>query len=210
MCTDLLSSNTGRILIVGAGGHGKVVADALSASRAKLNIYFVDDAPSTHGLTLLDFKVVGYLESVLTAKDLVHIAVGNNYIRERIYSKLKSTMFLKVTHPRASISQWAKLGGGCFIAANAIIGPDVMLGYGVVVNHGAIVDHDCVVGNFSHIAPGASLAGNVRIGARVLVGAGARILPGISVGDDVTVGAGAVVVNDIAPSLTVMGIPAKE
>jgi sugar O-acyltransferase (sialic acid O-acetyltransferase NeuD family) len=199
-----------RILIVGAGGHAKVVVDAIMASRIKANVCFVDDDPATYGSILLNFPVLGNLEGVLTAGDVVHVAIGNNLVRERMFLKTDMARFLRVIHPAACVSQWASLGSGSFVAATAVVGPDAGLGRGVIVNHGAIVDHDCEVGDFSHIAPGASLAGNVKLGVKVMVGAGARILPGIHIGDEAVVGAGAIVVSDVAAGVIVKGVPAKE
>lgn len=207
MHIDVLTGNR-RIVIVGAGGHGKVVADALIASDFLGNIFFSDDALSTHGQRLLGFHVLGAPLQILQPSDVVHIAVGNNSIREKLFAALKQYPAFSVHHPAAVISKWANYGVGTFIAAGAVIGPDAALGKGVIVNHCAVVDHDCNVGDFSHVAPGASLAGGVSLGVGVLVGAGAKVLPGIKIGSGAIIGAGAVVTKDVMVGATVIGVPA--
>lgn len=208
MHTDVLSSKF-RIVIVGAGGHGKVVADALVTSGTSNDIFFSDDALSTHGHRLLGFQVLGAPFKILQHTDLLHIAVGKNSVREKLFAALTQYSPLSVCHPSAVISKWSTYGPGTFIAAGAVVGPDVVLGKGVIVNHCAVIDHDCRVGDFSHVAPGASLAGGVTLGVGVLVGAGARVLPGIKIGAGAIIGAGAVVTKDVLMGVIVMGVPAS-
>lgn len=199
-----------RTLIVGAGGHGKVVLDALRFSKSFLDIHvcFVDDNPQFHGLSVLGVEVFGSNDSI-ESDDEYHVAIGNNLLREQVTGLIESEKLITVIHPRSVISPFCKIGKGVFVGAGAILGPDALLGNGVIVNHGAIVDHDCSVGDYSHIAPAATLAGRVILGSRVLVGAGAHILPGINIGSDCVIGAGAVVCKDVPAGKTVKGIPAK-
>jgi sugar O-acyltransferase (sialic acid O-acetyltransferase NeuD family) len=205
-----------RLLIAGAGGHARVVVDA--ARRAVLQgaenhlqpALIVDDNPALHGTNLLGVEVISSVLFEGNGTFAFHVAIGNNATRERKFAALAGQLApASIVHPHASVSESAFLGDGSFIAAQAVIGPLAMLGIGCIINHGAIVDHDCVVGNFCHIAPNATLAGNVRLGQRVLVGAGANVLPGVFIGDDCVVGAGAVVLRDIESGSIQAGVPAR-
>ncbi|SFZ78876.1 acetyltransferase [Chitinimonas taiwanensis] len=198
-----------RILLVGAGGHGKVVADALQLSAEADQLYFVDDRESLSGHVLLGVQVLGSLSANLSSGDFVHVAIGQNLVRRRIIEGIRSDQLRTVLHPSALVSRYAKVGSGSFVAAGAVLAPCSALGVGVIVNHGAVVDHDCYVGDYCHVAPLASLAGGVRLEPGVLVGAGARILPGINIGADAVIGAGAVVRQDVASGDTVVGVPAR-
>lgn len=198
------------MLLVGAGGHAKVVLDALQVCGVK-QVVVLDDDMSLEGKTLLGISI--QTPVIFEGKEeQAHIAVGNNAAREQL-SQLSSNagvLLHTVTHPKSIIAASATVKEGCFIAAQAILAPDSKLGRCVIVNHGAIVDHDCIVGDFSHIAPQATLGGGVAIGKGCLIGAGAVVLPGITIADRVTVGAGAVVVEDILQEgLVVRGVPAK-
>lgn len=199
------------LLIVGAGGHAMVVIDAIRLMTPDANIAVFDDDERKHGLVLAGCVVTAPLSAFASSPCDYHVAVGNNAARERIDATLSRLGFSRraVVHPRACVSASAVLGDAVFVAAQAVVAPTARLGTAVIVNHGAVVDHECIVGAFSHIAPNATLAGNVRIGQRVLIGAGANILPGITIGDDCMVGAGAVVINDLAPGTTHVGVPAR-
>lgn len=211
MLTESANSSV-RVFVVGAGGHGKVVFDAMQVAGMTApgySICFLDDDQACHGHTILGANVLGGLAYAMASGDLFHVAIGSNRIRENISLSLGCDSLISVIHPRAVIAMSSVIGKGVFAAANSVVAPDARLGDGVIVNHGAIIDHDCCLGNFCHISPGASLAGGVHLGSRVLVGAGARILPGVQVGDDCIVAAGAVVCTDVADGLTVMGVPAR-
>lgn len=202
---------TEKVCIIGAGGHARVVADALLAGEASLaNLCFADDDPRMHGRMLLGAPVIGAVAAV-TAGMNFHVAIGAAPVRERLQRQLiaAGARPLTVVHPRAIVSPHARIGAGAFIAASAIVAPLAQLGEGVIVNHGAIVDHDCEIEAWSHVAPHATLGGAVRIGAGVLVGAGATVLPGIRVGARATIGAGAVVVGDVPENIAVAGVPAR-
>lgn len=205
----------GRLFIVGAGGHAKVVMDAVtcaaSGSGPLPSFLVVDDNSTVHGKKVLGVEVVAALPASLDEHDRFHVAIGNNAARERKYVELAGRLeAATVIHPRSSVCASAVLGAGSFVAAQAVVGPDAVLGEKCIVNHGAVVDHDCQVGAFCHIAPNATLAGNVRVGKRVLVGAGANILPGVSIGDDCVVGAGAVVTRNMNGGTALVGVPARE
>lgn len=199
------------IFLIGAGGHGKVVLDALLLNRAAIGkIYICDNDAALSGKALFGFPISIPAIHPSAAEGSFHIAIGNGKIRQQLYGELiaMGSKPLTVAHSSAVISQFSVIGAGNFIAANTIIGPDAHINEGVIVNHGAVVDHDCRVGAFSHIAPNATLAGAVSVGARVLIGAGANVLPNIAIGDDAIIGAGAVVLRDIAAGEVYAGVPA--
>lgn len=190
--------------IYGAGGHGKVVLDALVKAGGKCHA-FIDDKPLQ---TWANLPVITSQEIPLNAN--LHFAIGNSKIREILAAKLQGYQFFSVLHPQATIAASASISqAGTLIAAQAVIGPDVSIGSHCIINHGAIVDHDCVVNDFCHIAPNAVLGGGVHIGRHVLIGAGAVVLPGVRVADHVTIGAGAVVIKNITRSCVMSGVPAK-
>jgi len=205
---------TERICIVGAGGHARVVADALLCANpsAVETLCFVDDRPGLHGGTLLGRPIVGPIAVAGRADTLFHVAIGAADLRERLQRELiaAGARPLTIVHPRAVISAHAVVGAGSFVAAGAIIAPLARIGDGVIVNHAAVVDHDCEVGAWSHIGPHATLGGSVYIGSGVLIGANATVLPGKRVGARATIGAGAVVVRDAAEGAVCRGVPARE
>jgi sugar O-acyltransferase (sialic acid O-acetyltransferase NeuD family) len=199
-------------VIVGAGGHARVVMDALLCIGNTKNSYvFVDDDVKLHGVGMLGVDVLGPSTQLIQRGTLFHVAVGNNRTREMLFSRFVSIGGLPfaVTHPAACVSQFANVSQGSFVAAGAVVAPASVIGVGVIINHSAVVDHDCRVGDFSHVAPGATLAGGVVLGRGVLVGAGAHILPGITIGVEAVIGAGAVVTADVPPHVKVVGVPGR-
>ncbi len=191
--------------IYGAGGHGKVVWDAMQKSNLKCE-GFIDDQVLNQWMGLPVFPS----SSLNDMKDVeLHIAIGNCKAREEIVNKFQNLKFISIYHPNAIISSRAKIEVGTFLAAGSIIGPDAKVGKHSIINHHAVIDHDCSIGDFCHIAPHASLGGGVKVGLGVLIGAGAIVLPGIKIADYVTIGAGSIVTNDIAPGVTVVGNPAR-
>lgn len=201
------------IFLLGAGGHARVVFDALLLSDAfdPASIRWVDDDPACHGEVCMGHVIHAPFDRALLAGAGVHIAIGNNQVRhQQINIALASTgKLLSISHPKACISPFSTQGDGNFLAAYSILAANSRLGSGVIVNHGAVVDHDCVVGNACHIAPNATLAGGVELGERVLVGAGANILAGIRIGTDAVIGAGALVLHDVPAGATVIGVPSR-
>lgn len=203
---------TDTILLVGAGGHCQVVVDALlCAGTSEAVLEIADDDTRRWGTAVLGVPVRGALAGVLRAGGAFHVAIGNNRVRERLAAACAEAGMAArtVQHPRAVRAASAVVGDGTLLAANAIVAPGARVGAHCIVNHGAVVDHDVVVGACSHVAPLAALGGGVRLGARVLVGAGATILPGVTIGDDCVVGAGAVVLADLPPGSTFAGVPAQ-
>lgn len=205
--------STDPLFLIGAGGHGLVVLDAVErAEGTSQGVAIFDQSESRIGQKALDLIVQRFNPAANIRGLRFHVCVGDNVTRARLFGVLAGAGGIPVTviHPIATIAPSAVVGFGSFIAARGIIAPDAVVGAGVIVNHGTIVDHECTVGKFSHIAPGATLAGNVLIGERVMIGAGANILPGVRIGDDAIIGAGAVVTTDVPPRTTYVGVPARQ
>lgn len=204
--------HTNAFYLIGAGGHAKVVLDALlSAGVHDYTFHIRDGAPGLEGKDFLGHRIECPAIAPQMSGCHFHVAIGNCKAREQLFTALLKMGSLPrtVVHPAASLSRFAVLGNGSFLAAQSVVAPAAAVGAGVIVNHGAVVDHDCVVGDFSHIAPNATLGGCVIVGAGVLVGAGANVLPGVSIGDGAVIGAGAVVTNDVYAGEVRAGIPAK-
>lgn len=202
--------STEGILLIGAGGHARVVYDALRASGSEVWVLVRDDRPPAD-LRFVDCEVRSPIEFSLGEPQHVHVAIGQNHIRLR-YAKMAlahSKVLLTVLHPRSTIAQTTLVGAGTFVGAGAIIAPGSTIGTGTIINHAAVVDHDCRIGDFTHVAPHSTLGGGVTVGSEVLVGAGAVVLPGRRIGDRAIVGAGAVVTRDVPEGVTVVGAPAK-
>jgi sugar O-acyltransferase (sialic acid O-acetyltransferase NeuD family) len=191
--------------IYGAGGHAKVVWDAMQKSNLVCE-GFIDDSRLGQWIDLPIFTS-SFLNDTNDIE--LHIAIGDCKARKEITNSFQSFKFISIYHPDAIISSRAKIETGTFLAAGSIIGPDAKVGKHSIINHHAVIDHDCSVGDFCHIAPHVSLCGGVEVGQGVLIGAGAIVLPGIKIANYVTVGAGSVVTNDIASGVTVVGNPAR-
>lgn len=198
------------LVIVGAGGHGAVVADAAIATGRWERIVATDRNPTTWGTFLLDdVPVLPMDEALALGEAEFHVAIGEGRARESETLALGGRPVVSVAHPLAAVSPFARQAQGCFVAALAVLAPKSVLQAGVIVNHGAVVDHDVEVGAFSHVAPRTTLGGKARAGAGVLLGAGSVVLPGITVADRTVIGAGAVVDRDVTQSGVYVGVPAR-
>jgi sugar O-acyltransferase (sialic acid O-acetyltransferase NeuD family) len=197
------------LLILGAGGHGRVVADAASAAGDWTRVIASDRDPARCRGDLIAGVASFPMAQALSQASSVHIAIGSAEGRAREAAESAAVPLATVIHPNASVSPHAAVGEGCFIAAQAVVAPGARLGRCVIVNHGAVVDHDVSVGDFSHIAPLVALGGGVQIGSRVLIGSGASVLPGLRIGDDIVVGAGAQVCRDLSEPGVYAGVPAR-
>lgn len=197
------------LLIFGAGGHGRVVADAALGVGAWSRVIATDrDTRRCHG-ELLPGVALLPVDAAMAQADAVHIAIGDAASRRKEAAALRGKPLATVVHSRASVSAHAAIEPGCFLAAQSVVAAGARLGSCVIVNHGAVVDHDVRVGDFCHIAPLAALGGGVQVGANVLVGSGASVLPNLRIAGDVTIGAGAAVCDDLADPGRYAGVPAR-
>jgi sugar O-acyltransferase (sialic acid O-acetyltransferase NeuD family) len=201
-----------KLLIVGAGGHGEVVADILRAQHdAGSNfdlVGYVDDRALQHE-ERLGGRVVGTVADIPRLSfDALIVAVGDNGARARLVDRLSGLPLATAVHPSAVIGGASSIGAGTMICARAVVGCGSRVGRGVILNTGSSIDHHAHIGDFAHIAPGVHLGGAVTVGAGALLGIGAVVLPGITIGAAAVVGAGAVVIHDVPDGATVAGVPA--
>jgi sugar O-acyltransferase (sialic acid O-acetyltransferase NeuD family) len=200
------------LLVVGAGGHARVVADAALTSGNWRRVCFVDDAPAATGA--LGLAMVGTsadLQQLRSEFAAAVVGIGDARVRLRLLDQCRRAGFElpAIIHRTAAVSSYTTLGPGVVVFAQAAINPGATLEEGCIVNTGATVDHDCHLQAGVHVCPGAHLAGNVHVAARSWIGIGACVKQGVRIGADVTVGAGAAVVNDVENGLTVTGVPAR-
>lgn len=203
-----------KIVIVGQGGHSKVIRDIISANKSMEIFGYLDDK---YEELILEQDL--YMGPVKTAKKLLFqfkdikfvIGVGNNTVRKAMVDRLAlaDSNYIKLIHPAAVISPTAAIGVGSVVMANAVVNAEAIIGNHTIINTGAIVEHDNIVEDYAHISPNATLTGAVHIEEGVHVGAGANIIPGISIGKWSTIGAGATVIHHIPANCTAVGIPAK-
>ena len=210
-----------RIIIIGAGGHGKVVLDTLLNSsnivREKIElIAFLDDDPAKKGRYIFNVPVLGTTKNLhkwLSEYEFNYgiVAIGDNIIRARYFFELIDIGIkpLTIIHRNAIVSPFSRIGKGTVVVAGAVINSDARIGNNVIINTAATIDHDCTIEDHSTINPGAHLAGNVRVGNFSYIHTGAIILPNKKVGNNAIVGAGAVVINDVPDNYVVVGVPAK-
>lgn len=202
-----------RCLIIGAGGHAKVVIEAVRAAGLGEVVGIVDPAPaSSH---VLGVPVVGRDEDLPRLRSegvtAAVVALGHNALRLRVGAVLRGLGYElpAVVHPSAFVAPSARVADGAVVMARAVVGTDTSVGALAIVNTGAVVDHDGVIGAAAHVAPGCALAGNVAVGERALVGVGSAVRPGIRIGADAVVGAGSAVVADVEAGGRVGGAPAR-
>jgi hypothetical protein len=207
--------NTSRVVIYGAGGHAKVVAEILRLNQHEV-IGFIDNIDTNrksqafYGATVLGGEEI--LNDLLESRMIKMVfGFGNN--RGRLFLAKKLGMmgfsFITTIHPNAICASDVSIGNGTVIASGAVVGPSTIVGEHAIVNTQASLDHDCVVSDGAHIGPGAVVTGSVNIGECSWIGAGAVIADHRHIGADAIVGAGAVVVKDVPEAIVVMGVPAR-
>jgi sugar O-acyltransferase (sialic acid O-acetyltransferase NeuD family) len=201
------------LLIIGAGGHGKVVADAALETGRWDEVIFLDDSwpeKQKNGRWIIHGKVNQILEWKDRCVNAI-VAIGNNQLRMHLQTRLHLVGFEvpTIVHPTARVSRYAKLGTGCVVLANAVVNVDAEVANAGIINTAATVDHDCRLGDGVHISPGANLGGGVTVGDFSWIGIGAAVRQYQSIGSSVTVGAGAVVVTNLEDGITVIGNPAR-
>ena len=202
-----------RLILIGAGGHGKVVADSANLTQNWKQVEFLDDRYPQLS-SLFSWKVIGKVsdyEKLASDESDFGVSIGEANVRMDIIKKLlKSNARLPtIAHPTSSISDFTTIGDATVVMAQSAINIGSKIGIGCIINTGATIDHDCTLKNGVHVSPGSHLAGGVSIGEQTSIGVGAVVCPGLTLGDKVIVGAGAVVINDVEDGLTVVGNPAK-
>lgn len=206
-----------RVLVVGAGGHGKVVADLLR-SLGEHVVGFADRDSTRVGSTVAGAEIImsqAELDRVLDRPtlnarvfDAIALAVGDNSVRMALYHQIDAALMPPWIHPSAVVSPSASIGYAAVIMPLAAVNAASAVGGAVIINTGAIVEHDCILADGVHVSPRAVLAGGVIVGERSWIGAGATIMPGVRIGADAVVGAGAAVVRDVPTGTLALGVPA--
>jgi len=195
-----------HLTLIGAGGHGKVVADVAQACGFEDLVFIDQDWPNRKQNGR--WPIIGTTENMAKGKSFC--TIGQNAIREKVFQEFCQDDSPVLVHPSAVVSPSASLGAGTVVVAGVIVNADAIVGRGVILNTGSSVDHDCTIADFAHISPGARLAGGVRVGARSWIGIGAVVKEGISIGKDVVVAAGAAVISDVKDGVRIGGVPARK
>lgn len=202
-----------KVVIIGAGGHAKVIADIVVRSQDIL-LGFLDDNLEKEKKVICNYKVLGKIEECIKLKEQNNeiqfiIAIGSNLIRKKIVEKYKLNYYTAI-HPSAQIGLEVKIEEGTVVMANACINSCAKIGKHSIINTGAIIEHDNIIENFVHISPQAALAGTVKVGESTHVGIGAIIKNNIEICSNCTIGSGAVVVKNIIEEGTYVGVPARK
>ena len=196
-----------KLIIIGASGHGKVVAD-IAALNGYKEIVFLDNDPEIKACA--GYPVLGPDTMTSELDGDVFIAVGNAEIRKKLMERDANRNFPVLIHPSAVIAESAEVGAGSVVMAGAVINPGVKIGKGCIINTSSSVDHDCIVEDFCHVSVGAHLSGTVVVGTGTWIGAGATVINNVNICGKCMIGAGAVVIKDIDELGTYVGIPAKK
>lgn len=205
-------------VVIGGGGHAKVIIDALHASGVVELAGILDADSSRWGTEVLGVPVLGgdALLADLALRDITSFivgvgSVGDSSARRRVFASGCAAGLRPLTaiHPSAICARTVQIGGGSILLAGSIVNAGATVGINVIVNSGAIIEHDCVVGDHAHVATGARMASAVAVGAGAHIGIGASIRQGVTIGANAVVAAGAVVIADVPPGAVVMGVPAR-
>jgi acetyltransferase EpsM len=204
------------LILIGGGGHARVVLDAARSQSEWEAIGYLDAKP-TEGMERAGLRWLGDDEAGLARADADEawfvLGIGSvrvSDVRERLVQRYGSVKWATVVHASARIASDVRLGAGTVVFAGAVVNPAALVGDHCVINTGAIVEHDCIVGDHAQVGPGAVLGGGVTIAARAFVGLGSRVRDHVAVGEGATVGMGAVVVKDVAAGAVVLGVPARD
>jgi sugar O-acyltransferase (sialic acid O-acetyltransferase NeuD family) len=189
------------MILYGASGHAKVIADILSANGITISELFDDND------TVKSLQGISVVKPHKTDEQLI-ISIGNNAIRKKIAESNKYRFGVAI-HPSAIVSPSATIGEGTVVMQGAIIQADAVIGKHCIINTGATIDHECKIGDYVHISPNTSLCGNVIIGEGTWIGAGSTIIQGVEIGDWTTIGAGSTVIKNVESSVTAVGCPIR-
>jgi len=199
------------LYVYGAGGHGRVVAEAAEATGRLRG--FLDDDRRLWGRECRGLPVVGGLDALALLDDHAEIALGlgENAVRADLGRALaaRGRRLATIVHPTAVVAKGARLGDGCYVGPLAVLHVDAHVGRGVIVNSAAVVEHDVCLGDWAHVSPRAALGGGARVGEGAHLGLGALVLPGLTVGAWATLGAGAVLTHPLPGGVVGVGVPAR-
>lgn len=193
-----------RIIIIGAGGHGKVVADIIKLSGDKVVGYIDDKDPAEFP----GFNIIGTTADIGKTDCWYFAAVGNCSVREKIMNY--DVKWYTAIHPTAVIAEGVAIGEGSCVMANAVINSSTKIGKGVIINTASTIDHDCTISDFVHIAPGVNISGTVTVGSKTWIGVGSAVSNNVNICGGCMIGAGAVVIKDINESGTYVGTPVRK
>lgn len=199
-------SNAKKIVIIGASGHGRVVAD-IAKKCGYEDIAFLDNNPNISFCS--GYPILGQDNLANQTEGDLFVAIGNGQIRRKLMDRESAKTFPSLIHPSAVVADDVEIGDGSVIMAGAVINPGARIGKGVIINTCASVDHDCIVSDYAHVSVGAHLAGTVQIGEGTCIGAGATVINNVSICGGCVIGAGATVVKNIETPGTYIGVPAK-
>lgn len=203
------------LVLIGAGGHGRVVLDILLCANQHRVVGILDADPALVGTRIHGVEVLGPVQ-LLDKLRRQHVrgaivAIGDNRVRRSYQREVEAAGLevVTVTHPSAVISPRATIGRNVVVCSGAIVATDATIADAVILNTGCRVDHECAIGEAAHIAPGAILAGRVNVGAEAFIGMGASVIQCRSIGEGAMVAAGAVVTTDVPAGARVAGVPAR-
>lgn len=196
-----------KLMIIGASGHGKVIADIALKNGYEI-AGFLDDNDSVK--EIIGFPVLGKVSEIEKYQSECEfmIAIGNNHIREKIASQY-TVNWATLIHPAAVIGMDVQIGAGTVVMANAVINPSARIGKHCIINTGAVIEHDNVLKDYVHVSPNAALAGTVYIGKGTHIGVGACVKNNLQITENVVVGAGAAAVKNIEEAGVYVGVPAR-
>ena len=203
-------------VIIGAGGHGRVVLDIMQHEGRHEVVGFLDSNPDLHGRLMDGVEVLGPIQRLAGLKEQgvlgAIVAVGHNGTRRSFGEQVQRLghELVSAIHPSANIASNVSIGRGVVVAAGALVCAHCQIGDGVILNTGCLVDHETMIGTACHLCPGVKIAGRVTIESGAFVGIGATVIQHVRVGHDSVIGAGAVVLKDVPPMSTVVGLPARE
>ena len=207
-----------KLILLGNGGHSKVIEEALKESKLVSEIAYLDDNQNIeiNSSCKANKKILGNLNMIYNKElqkefNYGFVSIGNPMIRLKWINELLNNGYKVpvIIHPRAWVSKSSILGNGSLVLSQSTVQAEVLCGKGTIINNCASIDHDSILKDGVHIAPGANIAGNVEIGEMSWIGIGASVIQGVKIGSHATIGANAAVINDIPPSVMAVGVPAK-
>ena len=200
-----------NLLILGAGGHAKVVADIALLMNKWENIAFLDDKKKINPIG--DIPIIGKLKDYTLLKNkyqYAFVAIGNNKLRFEWFERLSNEGFIIPTliHPFSAVSKFTSIGQGTVIMGGVVINPNAKIGRACIINTSSSIDHDCLLADSVHISPGVHIGGTVNIGENTWACLGSSIINNVNIGSNVIIAAGAAVINSVPDNVMVTGIPA--